>query len=186
MKPAVSQQPAPTVLLVEDDMNLRQRLARAFADRGWQAFTAVDPAAAMAVVEDQLLDLAVVDLRLGAASGIEAVGSIRAADAETVILVLTGYGSIATAVAAMRAGASDYLTKPADTDQLVAAFDRVRAGAVPPAPPTAVPSLDQVEWEHIQRVVADCEGNISRAAKLLGVHRRSLQRKLAKRPLPNL
>jgi two-component system response regulator RegA len=176
---------SPTVLLVEDDVRLSTRLARAFTDRGWTAMTASEPATALSQARDHLVDLAIVDLRLGKESGIEAVRAIAEADAETVILLLTGYGSIATAVAALKAGAADYLTKPADADQLLAAYERAKAGTHAQEIPTAVPSLDQVEWEHIQRVLTECEGNISHAAKLLGVHRRSLQRKLAKRPLPN-
>jgi two-component system response regulator RegA len=173
----------PTVLVVEDDPRLRDRLARAFEARGWRALAAADAATAAAAAADHLLDLAVTDLRLGGDSGVDVVARLRAADPETVILVLTGYGSIASAVAAVRLGAADYLTKPADVDQLLAAYDRARAGAVA-NPPPEVPSLDQVEWDHIQRVLADCGGNITHAARLLGVHRRSLQRKLAKRPLP--
>jgi len=139
----------------------------------------------MAWANEELLDLAVIDLRLGGASGIEAVQALRKADAELVILMLTGYGSIATAVGALKAGASDYLTKPADVDQLLAAYERVKAGMPLTIPRSTVPSLDQVEWDHIHRVLQDCGGNISHAARILGVHRRSLQRKLAKRPLPN-
>ena len=174
----------PAVLLVEDDARFRQRLAMAFEDRGWQTFVATNPAEAITIVSEQLVDLAVVDLRLGGESGIDAVCAVRKADLETVILVLTGYGSITTAVAAVRAGAADFLTKPADADQLLAAYERVKAGVVGPAPQATVASLDQVEWDHIHRVLQDCGGNISHAARMLGVHRRSLQRKLAKRPLP--
>jgi len=175
----------PTVLLAEDDQRLSERLARAFENRGWRALVASNPGSAISLANDELLDLAVIDLRLGSASGIEAVQAIRAGDAETVILMLTGYGSIATAVGAMRAGASDYLTKLADADQLLAAYERVKSGMPADVPPATVPSLDQVEWDHIHRVLQDCGGNISHAARILGVHRRSLQRKLAKRPLPN-
>ena len=106
------------------------------------------------------------------------------ADGEPVTLVLTGYGSGAPAVAALRAGASDYLAKPADADQLLGAYERARRGVGQEAPPVAVPSLSRVEWEHIQRVLSDCDGNVTRAAALLGLHRRTLQRKLAKRPSP--
>jgi len=96
------------------------------------------------------------------------------------IIVLTGYGSIATATDAIRFGAHDYLTKPTDADQLLAAFDSGKAPAEPA--PDSAPSLARVEWEHIQRVLNDCGGNISQAARALGIHRRSLQRKLAKYP----
>lgn len=176
--------PASTVLLLEDDERLRVRLGRAFSDRGWRVVGAATCAEAARVAEEELLDLAIVDLRLGEESGIKAVGAIRAGDGQTVILVVTGYGSIVTAVAAVKAGASDYLTKPTDAEQLVAAYERVRAGMEGAVPETTVPSLGQVEWEHIHRVLEDCGGNITRAAKMLGLHRRSLQRKLGKRPLP--
>jgi two-component system response regulator RegA len=96
--------------------------------------------------------------------------------------VLTGYGSIATALEAVRLGARHYLTKPADVDEILSAFDRERPGPSPP--PAAAPSLARVEWEHINRVLADCDGNVSQAARVLGIHRRSLQRKLAKFPAP--
>jgi two-component system response regulator RegA len=98
------------------------------------------------------------------------------------VVVLTGYGSIATALEAIRLGARHYLTKPADVDEILAAFDRERSGS--PREPSPVPSLARVEWEHINRVLADCGGNISEAARVLGIHRRSLQRKLAKFPAP--
>ncbi len=175
---------APAVLVAEDDDRLRPRLARAFRDRGWRAFEAASCEAVAEVVADQMLDLAVVDLRLGADHGLDAVRVIHDADDETVTLVLTGYGSVATAVAALRAGASDYLAKPADADQLLDAYERARRGVGQEVPPVAVPSLSRVEWEHIQRVLSDCDGNVTRAAALLGLHRRTLQRKLAKRPSP--
>jgi two-component system response regulator RegA len=102
-----------------------------------------------------------------------------ALDPGTVVVVLTGYGSIATAVESIKLGAASYLTKPADADQIVAAF-----GGIQPAEDAEVPSLARVEWEHIQRVLTDCGGNVSKAARLLGIHRRSLQRKLSKNPGP--
>ena len=126
-------------------------------------------------------ELAVVDLRLPGQSGLEVVRDLKALDPTTDIVVLTGYGSIATAVESVRLGARTYLTKPADADQVLAAFG---GHADSTGPTTAsVPSLARVEWEHINRVLADCGGNISQAARLLGIHRRSLQRKLAKRPV---
>jgi two-component system, response regulator RegA len=102
--------------------------------------------------------------------------------AETKIVVLTGYGSIATAMEAVRLGATGYITKPADVDDVLAAFARGDAAAVPPVAGYAAPSLARAEWEHINRVLADCDGNISEAARRLKIHRRSLQRKLQKRP----
>jgi two-component system response regulator RegA len=102
---------------------------------------------------------------------------LKALDPATVIVVLTGYGSIATAVESVKLGAACYLTKPADADQIVAAFTGVQLG-----PAAEVPSLARVEWEHINRVLTDCGNNVSQAARILGIHRRSLQRKLTKYP----
>jgi len=118
-----------------------------------------------------------VDLRLPGESGLSVVKDLKSLDPATVVVVLTGYGSIATAVESMKLGAASYLTKPADADQIVAAFEGTQ-----PADEGAVPSLARVEWEHIQRVLADCGGNVSQAARMLGIHRRSLQRKLSKYP----
>ncbi len=106
--------------------------------------------------------------------------ALKRVDPTTNIVVLTGYGSITTAVESMKRGATTYLTKPVDADQITAAFD----GAPAPAAGAAVPTLARVEWEHIQRVLADCGGNVSQASRLLGIHRRSLQRKLWKHPAP--
>ena len=121
-----------------------------------------------------------------AASGLDAVRALHELDPGTSIVVLTGYGSIATALEAVRLGATHYLTKPADVDEILAAFARVKATAAGPegaAPASAyTPSLARVEWEHINRVLADCDGNVSKAARVLGIHRRSLQRKLSKFP----
>ena len=108
---------------------------------------------------------------------------MKAIDATTNIVVLTGYGSIATAVESLRLGAANYLTKPADADQILAAFDGTATAAA--GGDGCVPTLARVEWEHIQRVLADCDGNVSQAARLLGIHRRSLQRKLSKDPGPD-
>jgi two-component system response regulator RegA len=169
------------LLVVEDDDALRQRLARAFRDRGFTVDEAADEAAARAAVAARVPDLALVDLRLGRDSGLRVVASLAALPRAPVVVVLTGYGSIATALEAVRLGAAHYLTKPADVDQLVAAFDPAPGQGPEPAP-GAVPSLARVEWEHINRVLTDCGGNISQAARALGIDRRSLQRKLAKYP----
>ena len=107
---------------------------------------------------------------------------LKAADPATRIVVLTGYGSIATAIEAVRRGATHYLTKPADADEILAAFDREQREPAKRQPPRQPMSLDRVEWEHINRVLVDCGGNMSEAARVLGLHRRSLQRKLAKYP----
>ena len=165
-----------TLLVVDDDAPFRERLVRALRDRGFDARGAADSGAALAAAREDSPELALVDLRLGTASGLDLVRELKQNDPSTVVVVLTGYGSIATAVESVKLGAASYLTKPADADQIVAAF----AGTQPPD--TGVPSLARVEWEHIQRVLADCGGNVSQAARTLGLHRRSLQRKLTKYP----
>lgn len=175
---------ARAVLVVDDDATFRSRLVRAFEERGFAAHGAGGHDEAMSLAATVSPDLAVVDLRMPGKSGLDVVRDLKALDATTRVLVLTGYGSIATAIEAVRLGAEDYLTKPSDADQILGAFERVaskRTGAEPP-PPGVAPSLARVEWEHIQRVLSDCEGNITKAARILGIHRRSLQRKLANYP----
>jgi two-component system, response regulator RegA len=176
--------PAPrdvrTILIVDDDEAFRTRLVRALRDRGLDASDAPDYDTAMACARQESPELALVDLRLPGRGGLDVVRDLRELDQTTNIIVVTGYGSIATAVQSVKMGASTYLTKPVDADQILAAFD-ARAGN-PSMPPTAQP-LARVEWEHIQRVMSDCDGNVSQAARLLGIHRRSLQRKLAKNPV---
>lgn len=176
-----------TILVVEDDEVYRQRLARAFRDRGYEAVEAPDGQQAIALARLESPEWALVDMRMpGGLSGLDVVRELHAIDSTTRIVVLTAYGSIATALDAVRLGALHYLTKPADMDEILTAFER---DSVPAADSTAgpgyePPSLARVEWEHINRVLSDCGGNISKAARILNIHRRSLQRKLAKYP-PN-
>jgi two-component system response regulator RegA len=172
------------LLIVEDDDVLRARLARAFRERGFEVREARDAAEAARPTGGEAPTHALVDLRLRDASGLEVVRALMAADGALAVVVLTGYGSIATALEAVRLGARHYLTKPADVDEILAAFDRDPAGSPPSEPPSPVPTLARVEWEHINRVLADCGGNVSEAARVLGIHRRSLQRKLARFPSP--
>jgi two-component system response regulator RegA len=167
-----------SVLIVDDDDAFRERLVRAMRDRGYEATGVADHPAAIDAAREESPELAVVDLRLPGESGLAVVRDLKALDSSTVVVVLTGYGSIATAVESIKLGAASYLTKPADADQIVAALE----GTQPTESPQA-PSLARVEWEHIHRVLADCGGNVSQAARVLGIHRRSLQRKLAKRPV---
>ncbi len=167
-----------TLLLVDDDATLRDRLARALRARGYEGATAGNGAEALARARQDSPELVVLDLRMPDLSGLDVLRALRAEDPATRILILTGYGSIATAVEATRLGAVGYLPKPVDADDIVAAFE---GGAGGPAPIEA-PSLARAEWEHIQRVLGDCGGNISEAARRLGLHRRSLQRKLQKYP----
>ena len=170
---------APTLLVVEDDELLRQRLVRAFVERGFLVQGAASVGEAQRLSEDPP-EYAVVDLRIGDESGLDVLRALLAKDPATRVVVLTGYGSIATAVEAMRLGAVHYLTKPADADQILSALKR---GASDSAPPAGEPlSLARAEWEHINAVLVSVSGNISEAARRLGLHRRSLQRKLAKYP----
>jgi two-component system response regulator RegA len=171
---------APTLLVVEDDEALRARLVRAFADRGFLAQGAATVADADRLSEEAP-EYAVVDLRIGEESGLAVVKLLLAKDPATRVVMLTGYGSIATAVEAIRLGAVHYLTKPADADEILAALQRGEAGATP-APPGEPLSLARAEWEHINSVLMSVSGNISEAVRRLGLHRRSLQRKLAKYP----
>ena len=171
-----------TVLIVDDDDRLRTALVRAFKLRGWEASAASDKDEAIQLANELGPDLVTVDLRMPGENGLSVVRELRALDSSTFILVLTGYGSIATAMDAVRLGADHYMSKPADADQILAAFESAGNVQASNNENIPVPSLARVEWEHIQRVLTDFDGNISQAAKKLGLHRRSLQRKLAKFP----
>jgi two-component system response regulator RegA len=173
----------PSILIVDDDEVYRVRLARAFVDRGYDTRTANDYDSAVAQAQHDSPEFAVLDLKMPGKSGLELVKVLREIDPATKLVVLTGYGSIATAIAAMRLGATYYLSKPADADDIVAAFARGEAPPLdPPDTEYRAPSLARAEWEHINRVLSDCGQNISEAARRLGIHRRSLQRKLQKYP----
>lgn len=173
----------PVVVVVDDDEVFRTRLCRALEQRGWEAHAAADAARALELSGEVSPDLALVDLRMPESSGLDLVRDLKKLDSTVSVIVLTGYGSIATALSAMKLGADHYLSKPADVDQILVAYEALDVPQPSSAElPKAVPSLARVEWEHIQRVLADCDGNISQAAKLLGIHRRSLQRKLSKYP----
>lgn len=171
-----------TVLLVDDSAPFRERLARAFRDRGFHTCTAGNYDEGMAIASEMVPDMAVVDLRMPGPSGLNLVRDLKALHPETRILVLSGFGSIATAIDAVRLGATNFLPKPADADDILAALERGESevSELPDTEPET-PSLARAEWEHIHRVLADCGGNISECARRLGIHRRSLQRKLQKR-----
>lgn len=170
------------VLIVDDDDTYRTALARAFERRGFVVSVASSASEASALIEREPPDYASIDLRMPGGSGLALVQRLQERHPSAVVVVLTGYGSIATAVEAVKLGATDYLTKPADADDLLRAFGTAPSPRAP-ARTHEVPSLARVEWEHISRVVADCGGNISQAARVLRMQRRSLQRKLAKYPV---
>jgi two-component system response regulator RegA len=172
-----------TILLVDDEEHFRDRLGRALSKRGYEVLQAGNYDEAIKAIKAHQPNMAVFDLRMPGPSGLELVKSALELNPLMKIVVLTGYGSIATATEAIRLGAINYLPKPADTDEILAAFsiDNPEAAA-PPQENIETPSLGRVEWEHINRVLANCGGNISAAAKRLNIHRRTLQRKLLKYP----
>ena len=167
-----------TLLIVDDDAPLCQRLARAMERRGFVVSTADGVAQGVAAATSHPPAFAVVDLRLGDGSGLDVVAALRGARPGARIVVLTGYGNIATAVAAVKAGALDYLPKPADADAVERAL-LAREGATP-EPPEDPMSADRVRWEHIQRIFELCDRNVSETARRLKMHRRTLQRILSK------
>ncbi|CAN7166932.1 MULTISPECIES: ActR/PrrA/RegA family redox response regulator transcription factor [Phyllobacterium] len=169
----------PTLLLVDDDKPFLQRLARAMETRGFTVAIADSVEAGLASVKTHAPAYAVVDMRLGDGNGLDIIEAIRARREDTRAVILTGYGNIATAVNAVKLGAIDYLSKPADADEVFAALTRRSGEKV--APPENPMSADRVRWEHIQRVYEMCDRNVSETARRLNMHRRTLQRILAKR-----
>jgi two-component system response regulator RegA len=170
------------LLIVEDDEAFARTLKRSFERRDYEVRTAASPDAMEAVLADYRPGYAVVDLKLGGASGLACVQTLRAADPAMRIVVLTGFASIATAVEAIKLGASYYLAKPSNTDDIEAAFDRAEGNV--DAPLDARPSsIKTVEWEHIHQTLVETGFNISETARRLGMHRRTLARKLEKRQL---
>lgn len=174
---------AQSILLVDDSVVLRDRLAQAFQERGFRVEVASNYDEALSVFRQNPTDLAVVDLRMPGKTGLALVPQLKKISPESRVLILSGFGSISTAIDAVRLGATNFLPKPADADDILAAFARGDSDVeIPQAEEEIpVPTLAQAEWEHIHRVLADCSGNISEAARRLGIHRRSLQRKLRKR-----
>ena len=167
-----------SLLLLDDDQALRTRLGRALESRGFQVTTAGSVSEATDTLRTLQPAFAVLDMRLEDGNGLKIVEAIRERRADSRIVMLTGYGAIATAVAAVKAGAVDYLSKPADADDVVKAL---LATGDAPEPPDNPMSADRVRWEHIQRVYELCDRNVSETARRLGMHRRTLQRILAKR-----
>ncbi|TGD67251.1 ActR/PrrA/RegA family redox response regulator transcription factor [Tabrizicola sp. WMC-M-20] len=171
--------PDRTLLLVDDDEPFVKRLARAMERRGFIPETAESVAAGKAIAQSRPPAYAVVDLRLEDGNGLDVVEALRERRPDCRIVVLTGYGAIATAVAAVKIGATDYLSKPADANDVTNAL--LSKGASMPGPPENPMSADRVRWEHIQRVYEMCDRNVSETARRLSMHRRTLQRILAKR-----
>lgn len=168
-------------LVIDDDADFVAALGGALTRRGYRVSSARDHASALGALADATPDDVVLDLRLGEGSGLELIAPLLAANAAIRIVVLTGYASIATAVHAIKLGAIEYLTKPADVDSIVRAFGRHAGNAAIGVSARPTP-LEHLEWEHIQHTLVACAGNISTAATRLGLHRRTLQRKLRKRP----
>ena len=168
-----------SLLIVEDDRPFLQRLARAMEMRGFAVSQASSVAEGLAQVREADFDYAVVDMRLGDGNGLDVVEAIEKKSPRTRAVVLTGYGNIATAVTAVKLGAVDYLAKPADADDVFNAL--VQTDGEHADPPENPMSADRVRWEHIQRVYELCDRNVSETARRLNMHRRTLQRILAKR-----
>ncbi len=168
-----------SLLVVDDDTPFRQRLARAMERRGFAPVMAESVAEGLAAVRRAPPAFAVVDLRLEDGNGLDVVEALRELRPDSRVVVLTGYGNIATAVAAVKIGAVDYLSKPADADDVEKAL--LARGEDKPEPPENPMSADRVRWEHIQRVYELCDRNVSETARRLNMHRRTLQRILAKR-----
>lgn len=174
---------ASSIIVVDDTFVLRDRLSLAFQQRGFRVEQAGDYDEAIARFSSRPTDLAVIDLRMPGRSGLDLLISIKRIHPETKVVILSGFGSIAAAIDAVRMGATNFLSKPADVDDILNAFvrgDRPQTQGFDGSE-FPVPSLARAEWEHIHRVLSDCSGNISEAARRLGIHRRSLQRKLRKR-----
>ncbi|NWG30480.1 MAG: response regulator transcription factor [Rhodocyclaceae bacterium] len=172
-----------SVLVIDDDTTFNAVLARALKRRGYEAVSATDAASALDLARRTPPDAVVLDLNLGSSSGLQLIRPLLDLAPHCRIVVLTGYASIATAVEAVKLGAVQYFAKPVEVEALIAAFE---TGQDKPVPSVEVPSdplsVSRLEWEHIQRVLHEHDGNISATARALKMHRRTLQRKLAKRP----
>ena len=168
-----------TLLVVDDDAPFRNRLARALEKRGFEVVAVGSLAEARSVLRETAPDFAAVDMRLEDGNGLDLVADLRTARPEVRVVMLTGYGNIASAVAAIKSGAIDYLPKPTDADQVEGALRGGESAPLPP-PPEEPMSADRVRWEHIQRVFEQCNRNVSETARRLKMHRRTLQRILGK------
>ena len=177
------ERPTAIGLLVDDDVLYLQTLQRSLLKRGVESTTATNAADALRLAAEESLDFALIDLRLATESGLDLIKPLRQAQPQMRIVLMTGYASVATAVEAIKRGADEYLLKPTTVDTILRTLSLAADTTTPLEPQTMTP-LSRLEWEHIHQALAETNGNVSAAARLLGMHRRSLQRKLAKRPGP--
>jgi len=175
------QKPPEKILLVDDDQVFTRVMKRALSRLGFEIYTAQNAKEALALTQEMFFDRAILDLKLELTSGLQLIAELKAVQADLRIVVLTGYSSVSTAVEAIKLGAVNYLCKPAPVSEILAAFDNTQGNSSASLMEVR-PSVDRVEWEHIQRVLLENQNNISATARALGMHRRTLQRKLQKRP----
>lgn len=168
-----------TFLLVDDDETFTRVLARSLSKRDYQVHTASCAQEALTLAGKQTFSKALIDLKMEGETGLQLIPALKQQQPELAIVMLTGYSSIATTVEAIKLGAMNYLCKPASIEEILYAFGGEGSATIPDSPP----SVDRVEWEHIQKVLNENEGNISATARALGMHRRTLQRKLQKKPV---
>ena len=171
-----------TILMVDDDEAFCQVMQRALVRRGFAVEICLNIAAAERAVQERHFEKAIVDLKIAQESGLVLLKSLKAINPKIEIIMLTGYSSVSTAVEAIKLGALNYFCKPINVDEIVNAFSSEDI-AIENLAPISTPTLDRVEWEHIQKILQDHQGNVSAAARTLGMHRRTLQRKLQKRPV---
>ena len=178
----MTSQDAPHILVIDDDPAFNRVLTRALAQRGFKVFGAQEPETALDLARAHEPEYVVLDLNIAGSSGLRLIEPLLGVNPDCRILVLTGYASIATTVDAIKLGATQYLAKPADVDAILKALSATEV-VIDDTPSAAPMSVDRLEWEHIQRVLSENDGNISATARALKMHRRTLQRKLAKRPV---
>lgn len=172
----------PTLLIVDDDEIFCEVLEDALKSRGYQVESAHNIADGLEKAQTLDPEYAVIDLRIGHESGLSLAAQLHARDENTRMVILTGYASIATAVEAIKLGVTHYLAKPADADEILAALHKDEGDPDVPVSSSTL-SVKRLEWEHLQKVLTECDGNVSAAARKLHMHRRTLQRKLAKHPV---
>lgn len=172
-----------TILLLDDDQIFVSVLSRAMHKRGFNVLQATQVAGALKQAQEQTPDYAVVDLKIAQESGLDCIAPLLALNPDMRILMLTGYASVATAVSAIKAGAYDYACKPLDADEILQKLELDQSASTPQEPHAQPLSVKRLAWEHIQRVLGENDGNISATARILGMHRRTLQRMLQKKPV---